>query len=1297
MRKPMREYAWLVVLAVTLSCPAVRCAADEIVTDTFEYEINYDPDDPSDRERYTSDRDARSIARQFDASGGTGVHHAYLDLGFREPDFYDLGNRDVDLEPGAGSGNALLPWRIVLTPEALSVIGHDTIECTSLCIHELHHMVQYEYIPYGTYYLSLYPIASEGPAVAMEDGVVAGADDGPFNNKWYMGFYQYAEIYLDGRYDVEVAYDTYLWGTGKWPWSAGGYGYATALFWKYLMEQFGTERSEPAVGMDFLKRFYVLADANRQGLLTTLQDTLDEKDRQTTAEYDPGVELEEAFRDFTIANWVRRYRNPLPYAAGYTVAVADAARFYYVDEDPATCREAIYDATSLTNVRPLADRSYSLTPIGTTGIQTGDVENCAASYVSCTFGSCTTRQYAVGFWAQSYESAGAVYSLIGRRHNGVIDLIRTGTVHPDPGNAFSYAVMQDPTNWYEELVAVVNGLSTRLDGGFTMLHSPFTYSFGYIAPDLDILEPNSNYRAFLGEWASPERFIVKLMVSSTNYLGTGSIKGLAAEDFTVYVGSALNPSNRAEVISAAYVMGEYWLTVEAPPLAAPSAVAFPITVYLGSVADTEEGAVVYAPLAVSQMLVIDRSGSMATMSGGTRRIDGARAAAQLFVDASGSDDKIGTVRFSGNMTEVGDTNYLDGEVFTPMLSTSNQWVRDLVNLALDETNPGGDMLIPSGWTSIGDGLYWGAKELVDHGDPEAEKWIILLSDGYQNEASDFSAQKAFLTGIGAHVETIALGPGCDKNLLQSIADQTGGRYYEVAALDDGSSFSAPSKVAALAGGSSSLLLDIADAYLQTSERIHRRERLMDEQGLIAAGAAREYTLELAAGGLVDAVASLFAAASGSGLGLSIRRPDGTGVPAPDSGYAGSTDPSGHYWDPDFYVLYRLAAMTNGVWTFIVTNSGSADASYALVVSGKDRQGVSSALYFTQFHGDSAVYAQNGVYLRGLPMPIVAVLSDGHGPVRRADVTVTVTHPDRPVTVLRLRDDGGEYDGTGGDGVYAARFAATTESSASGGGYAEETPPVVTGSYHATLQASGTDNLGRPFSIVRRGTFHIYDSQESDSDHDDMPDRYEVLHRGLDPTLKDDTADSDKDGLINFDEYMRGTDPSTPDTDAGGENDRSEVDHGGNPLDYTDDAVPAVGVAGVLCGFNDVLPPEWATNAYPQPNQNIITFSVERGVESVELFRSTNPTSSFVKVATVATSTNGGFYIDSGLVNGTTYYYYMIPQAAGGRCGVPSRRFEGTPQLDNSPPAGTVEIEDGRRSRPPIWSPCGSTCRRTRWI
>ena len=110
MRKPMREYAWLVVLAATLSCPAVRCAADDIVTDTFEYEINYDPDDPSNRERYTSDRDARSIARQFDASGGTGIHHAYLDLGFREPDFYDLGNRDVDLEPGAGSGNALLPW-----------------------------------------------------------------------------------------------------------------------------------------------------------------------------------------------------------------------------------------------------------------------------------------------------------------------------------------------------------------------------------------------------------------------------------------------------------------------------------------------------------------------------------------------------------------------------------------------------------------------------------------------------------------------------------------------------------------------------------------------------------------------------------------------------------------------------------------------------------------------------------------------------------------------------------------------------------------------------------------------------------------------------------------------------------------------------------------------------------------------------------------------------------------------------------------------------------------------------------
>jgi hypothetical protein len=54
----------------------------------------------------------------------------------------------------------------------------------------------------------------------------------------------------------------------------------------------------------------------------------------------------------------------------------------------------------------------------------------------------------------------------------------------------------------------------------------------------------------------------------------------------------------------------------------------------------------------------------------------------------------------------------------------------------------------------------------------------------------------------------------------------------------------------------------------------------------------------------------------------------------------------------------------------------------------------------------------------------------------------------------------------------------------------------------------------------------------DWDGDGLPDDWEIAH-GLNPGFNDTNLDSDGDGLTNWEEYLRGTDPLNPDTDGDG--------------------------------------------------------------------------------------------------------------------------------------------------------------------
>ena len=92
-----------------------------------------------------------------------------------------------------------------------------------------------------------------------------------------------------------------------------------------------------------------------------------------------------------------------------------------------------------------------------------------------------------------------------------------------------------------------------------------------------------------------------------------------------------------------------------------------------------------------------------------------------------------------------------------------------------------------------------------------------------------------------------------------------------------------------------------------------------------------------------------------------------------------------------------------------------------------------------------------------------------------------------------------------------------------------------------ITVSGSDSDG----MTARDTVTVL--VVADSDEDGMPDYWENLYPGLNPSLADGHGDQDADSLSNVDEYHYGTDPTNPDTDGDAFKDGTEVACSSDPL------------------------------------------------------------------------------------------------------------------------------------------------------
>lgn len=151
---------------------------------------------------------------------------------------------------------------------------------------------------------------------------------------------------------------------------------------------------------------------------------------------------------------------------------------------------------------------------------------------------------------------------------------------------------------------------------------------------------------------------------------------------------------------------------------------------------------------LAMTLVIDRSGSM---SG--EKLEMAKTAAQAAVELLGPSDKICVIAFDGDPFTV---------VEMQQLTDKSRVIDEIARI--DEG--GGTSMYPP-MVEAHEGLVATVAKL---------KHIIILTDGV-SEPGDFAGITQEMANAKITVTTVAIGAGCDEELLQEIAKIGNGRYY----------------------------------------------------------------------------------------------------------------------------------------------------------------------------------------------------------------------------------------------------------------------------------------------------------------------------------------------------------------------------------------------------------------------------------------------------------------------------------------------------------------------------------------
>jgi uncharacterized membrane protein len=160
------------------------------------------------------------------------------------------------------------------------------------------------------------------------------------------------------------------------------------------------------------------------------------------------------------------------------------------------------------------------------------------------------------------------------------------------------------------------------------------------------------------------------------------------------------------------------------------------------------------------VLVIDKSGSMTSGRYGITKLELAKEAAIRSTEILSANDMLGVIGFDDSIKWVVDLQYAeDKEALQDMIGT----------------------IVPGGGTTIRPSLEAAVDSLIDA--DVTLKHIILLTDG-QAETTGYEEIMVKLNENDITLSTVAVGESADFQLLNTLANGGGGRYYETDEFTD---------------------------------------------------------------------------------------------------------------------------------------------------------------------------------------------------------------------------------------------------------------------------------------------------------------------------------------------------------------------------------------------------------------------------------------------------------------------------------------------------------------------------------
>lgn len=701
--------------------PPIPDGLTMVQTPNHQYRLFADWDVNS--EHYMSPEQTGNAANALDRTGvfgpgnPTGYHDSFVAMGFQAPwfssedrnvFFYDckiVGDDDTNgCDNGtASSSDIKIPvtvWGTDPEPRIRRVLGH-----------ELFHHVEFGYEnedgDRGCGGIGNKTVC-EGMARAMDDKSYLDVDMNPAH----------------GSYFGEV--NNYLGDPNRNIWTTS---YEAALWWTYLMEQYGTAPFEPNRGVDFLVQWWENAVA--PGAPTSqIQIT-----NETIKDFAPSHSVTRAFHDFAITNVVKDLNLN-------NVSASFRQRYSYRDEEPILFfPQPQYDEINFNTslILPIAGtRDFTINAAGF-GVQYIEI---GTQYCS----SGQTLRFSLDPVLATSEYLGpgtGMFSLIAVQGDSPG---RPALLYKNISDGWVQEIVQ-PANPYERLIVTLTGRYGNIAGTGSIQCIPEPP-----APQLPLVNPLDPQTPGL-----PDTFTYGELPFDIFLPDGMPLRTLDAQQVAVQVGA-----QPVDVIGAIPTSSGYRLQLRYPPLAAGR---HDVTVAVGGATTTVEDAINIGDVASDFFILMDRS---ATMGGpfDAPRLDSAVAAASLLTDALPDAGQLALGSFWGNDFEPDD----DANIDVPFDQTPAN--RDRVQTAL------GNYFADPGWlTSIGDGLGAAAAHAESSGAEGQNKFAFLISDGAENEADFWSGVRQDVIDAGIEVHTLALSGQSDQGLLQQIATETGGTYH----------------------------------------------------------------------------------------------------------------------------------------------------------------------------------------------------------------------------------------------------------------------------------------------------------------------------------------------------------------------------------------------------------------------------------------------------------------------------------------------------------------------------------------